>query len=379
MRLIATISELEALAQHLAGEPLVAADTEAAGYHRYLDRLCLVQLSTRDETWLMDTVALGSLNPLAELFEDSSVEIVFHDADYDLRLLDRDFGIHVAGLFDTKIAARFVGERSFGLASLLEDELGVELKKKYQRADWARRPLPEAMLEYAAMDTCYLPQLRDALRARLIGLSRLAWAEEEFRITERTRWAPPEDDTAFLRVKNTRDLDRRGLAALRELLAWRESVAEERDVASFRVLNNEVLADVARHMPHTSAELEEIPHLSTGNVRRYGDALLAAVRRARSLPEAELPERPRPSQRPRRDPELEQRIERLREVRDRQAERLDLERGFLMPRAQLEAVARERPGSLRELAELNGMRRWQVEALGGVLLEGLHGNGSSRN
>ncbi len=380
MQLIGNIRELETLADRLAGEPLVAADTEAAGYHRYLDSLCLVQLSTRHETWLVDTVALGSLNPLADVFEDPAVEILFHDADYDLRLLDRDFGMHVAGLFDTKIAARFVGERSFGLASLLEDELGIALEKKYQRADWARRPLPEDMLEYAAMDTRYLPQLRDVLRSRLEEMGRLAWAEEEFRITEKTRWEPPDDaDPAFLRIKGTRDLDGRGLAALRELYAWREQVAEERDVAPFRVLNNEALVEVARSMPHRTQELDDVQRLSAGNARRYGDALVAAVERARALPDSELPERPRPPRRPPRDPEFEREVDRLKKARDQQAQRLGLDRGFLMPRSQLEAVARTRPGSLEALAGVDGMREWQVEALGGALLEELHGNGTREN
>ncbi len=378
MRLIETIPDLEHLADRLAGEPLIAADTEAAGYHRYLDRLCLVQLSTRDETWIVDTVALGSLNPIAELFADPAIEIVFHDADYDLRLLDRDFGVHVRGLFDTKIAARFVGERSFGLASMLEDELDLELEKKYQRADWAKRPLPREMLEYAAMDTRHLPELRDRLRDRLIELGRLAWAEEEFRLQERTEWEPPEDEaTAYLRLKRTRDLGPRSLAALREIYRWREETARRKDVASFRVLNNDTLVSVAREMPRSSRELEDVARLSRGNARRWGDALLEGVERARALPEAELPRRPRPPRRRERDPQLERRVAQLKTVRDEAAEGLDLDRGFLMPRSQLEAVARAMPSDTDALAGVDGVRRWQVEALGDGLLSALSGDGGN--
>lgn len=380
MRLIETIPELERLAGRLAGERMIAADTEAAGYHRYIDRLCLLQLSTRDETWIVDTVKLGSLNPLAELFEDEAVEVVFHDADYDLRLLDRDFGIYVRGLFDTKIAARFAGERSFGLASLLEDALGVELAKKFQRADWAKRPLSEEMLEYAAMDTRYLPQLRDRLAARLEELGRWAWAEEEFRLAEQQGWEPPEDEeTAYMRLKNARDLGPRSLAALRELYEWREAMARERDVASFRVLSNDALVETARLLPKNAAALESVPKLSSGNARRHGAALLAAVQRARALSEDQLPERPRRPRRPPRDPELDGRVDRLKSIRDREAERLGLERGFLMPRAQLEALARERPSSPADLARVDGIRRWQVEAMGDALLEALNRNGRNQN
>ena len=373
MRLIKTIPELERLAETLAGETLIAADSEAAGFHRYDDSLCLVQVSTRDETWLLDTLALGSLNPIAELFADAAVETIFHDADFDLRLLDRDFGIYVRGLFDTKIAARFAGIRSFGLGSLLEDELGIKLKKKYQRADWAKRPLPDDMLQYAAYDTKYLPRLRDHLRERLVEMGRLSWAEEEFRIAEQTEWEPPEhDDLPYLRLKRVRGLGRRSLAALREIYDWRDSVARERDLASFRVMNNDELVAVAREMPTTPEQLEGVGRLSKGNARRWGSDLLAGVERARSLEEADLPEPPERERGPRRDPDVDDRVDQLKPVRDRAAKRLDLDKGFLMPRSQLEDIARTRPSTVDELAAVAGVRQWQVEALGQGLIEALN-------
>jgi ribonuclease D len=376
MRLIETMPDLERLGEELAEATLIAADTEAAGYHRYQDRLCLLQLSTRDHTWIVDTVALGSLNPIADAFERPEVEVVFHDADYDLRLLDRDFDLQVNGLFDTKIAARFAGEKAFGLASLLGDELGVKLEKKHQRADWAKRPLSRELLEYAAMDTRYLQELRDLLRRRLEELGRLHWAEEEFRIAEQARWSPPhEEGEEYLRLKGTRDLDPRGMAALRELYQWRESVAEERDVASFRVLGNDVLLETARRLPRDAQALGSVPGLSAANVRRWGGALLAAVDRARSLADSELPQRPRPARRAQRDPDVDLRAERLKAARDREADRLGLERGFLMPRAQLEDVARQAPRTEAELASIPGIRQWQVEAIGSALVSEL-GNGA---
>ena len=377
MRLIETIPELERLAGMLAGETLIAADSEAAGFHRYDDSLCLVQLSTRNETWLLDTLALGSLNPVAELFADPAIEIIFHDADFDLRLLDRDFGVYVRGLFDTKIAARFAGIRSFGLGNLLEDELGIKLKKKYQRADWAKRPLPDEMLQYAAYDTKYLPRLRDHLRDRLVEMGRLAWAEEEFRIAEQTGWEPPEhDDRPYLRLKRVRGLGRRSLAALREIYDWRESVAKERDLASFRVMNNDELVAVAREMPGNAGELEDVGRLSKGNARRWGSDLLAGVERARALSEDDLPEPPERERGPRRDPVVEERVDQLKPARDRAASRLDLDKGFLMPRSQLEEIARAQPSDLDELAAIEGVREWQVEALGQGLIEALAGTES---
>src|SRR5207253_488016 len=143
--------------------------------------------------------------PLGELLADPAVEKVFHDADYDLRILDRDYRFRAARIFDTRIAAQLAGEPAVGLAALLEKYVGVKLAKEHQKADWSRRPLPPAMLEYAAADTQHLPALRDALRDRLTQLGRLAWAEEEFAPLESLRWTgAPDAGDAFQRVKGAR-------------------------------------------------------------------------------------------------------------------------------------------------------------------------------
>lgn len=372
MEYVHTQRGLVAAAERLADVALVGADTEAAGYHRYLDRVCLLQVSTRSDTFLFDTLALDDLTPIGAHLADPAAEVVFHDADYDLRLLDRDFGIAVCGLFDTKIAAQFLGERAIGLAALTQTYLGRRLEKKYQRADWAKRPLPAEMLEYAAQDTRYLPALRDRLGEGLEAASRLTWAQEEFRLREAVRWTGAADDSnAFLRLKGTRDFGPLQLAALRELYLWREAVAQERDRAPFRVLSNNILVELARAMPITRAALSQVPGVSHRVADRWGDALFGALERARALPESELPRRPRAKRRPPPDPAFEARVERLKLARDRAAEALDLDRGFLMPKSQLEELARRRPASLAELAAMPDVRRWQVEAAGKELLAAL--------
>lgn len=362
-------SRLAVVAEALRGTPLLAADTEAAGFHRYFDRACLLQLSTREDTYVVDTLAVRDLSPLAGIFKDPDTEIIFHDADFDLRLLDRDFGITVRTLFDTKIAAQFLGEAAIGLASLVDKFLDVTLEKAYQRADWARRPLPQPMLEYAAKDTRYLPALRNELREALQREDRLHWAEEEFELEEATRWSPPPpDDDAFLRVKGTRDLEPRQLAVLREVFAWRDAVARERDVATFRVLSNQPMVEVARRMPETPRGLASIPGMPRSLPGRYGADVVAAIRRAKALPQDELPVRRRGPGRPPPDPAFEELFERLRSARNEVALDLGLDRGFLMPRSQLEILARERPTTLEEVEALPGFRRWQVEAAGEAML-----------
>ncbi len=369
MEYISHDERLEALAVQLGGAGLLAIDTEAAGYHRYHDRICLFQISTRTDTWVVDTLAVTDIAPLGPLLGSHDVEVVLHDADYDLRLLARDYGMRITHLFDTKLAAQLLGEPQIGLASLLDKHLGVKLDKKHQRADWAQRPLPDDMIAYAAEDTKHLPELRDVLRRALEQAGRLHWAKEEFELRVQVDAAPANTDPdAWLRLKNTRDLKGRQLAALRELHGWRETTAAERDVAPFRVVGNETLVNLARRLPERIDQLRGTPGLSDALIRRRGDELIDALERARAVPENDLPVRPRGPGRPPPDPAFDACVDRLKVVRDRAAERLGLERGFLMPRQQLEDIAHAKPKDREELRAIGDMRAWQVEALGDELI-----------
>jgi ribonuclease D len=370
MEYIDTPTALAAAAERLRDADLLAVDTEAAGYHRFRDRICLVQVSSRADTFVLDTLALNDLQQLSAVLHRNGTETVFHDADYDLRLLNRDFDLQVSRLFDTKIAAQFLGEPAIGLGALAEKYLGVNLEKKHQRADWAQRPLPAELIAYAAEDTRHLPALRDRLHAALVESGRLHWAEEEFALMRETRWRiEAEPVEAFLKIKGARDLTPRQLAVLRELHRWREDAAQTRDVAPFRVLSNEPMLEIARLMPATADQLDQIKGISASLRERRVPELLAAVARAAQLPTDALPGFPRGPRRPPPDPTFEQRMDRLRRGRDEIADALKLDRGFLMPRTQLEAIARLQPKSVLALREVADIRNWQIEALGTRLLE----------
>lgn len=352
--------------------PLVAVDTEAASFHRYRDRIYLIQLSAGTETAVVDPLAISDLSPVGALLADPQVEKIFHDADYDLRILDRDYGFHAKRLFDTRIAAQLAGESAIGLASLLEKYAGVKLSKTHQKADWSQRPLPPAMLEYAAADTRHLPELRAALRARLEALGRLAWAEEEFVRLETLRWTGPGDDDAdaYLRVKGAKTLAPRQLAALRELFNWREAVAEGDDKAPFRVVGPDVLLGVAKALPNSPDALARVRELPASLARRHSPALLDAVRRAAAIPERDLPQLERARRLPK-DPGFDESVERLKAARTRVAGQLGLDPGVLCGRTTLEAVARAKPVNRAGLLQVPELRRWQVEVLGDALLTAL--------
>jgi ribonuclease D len=360
-------SELEALFGRLRGAPLLAVDTEAASFHRFTDRVYLLQISSREETAVVDPLAVESLSPLSQVLADPAVETVFHDADYDLRLLDREYGYRAANLFDTRIAAQLLNEPGVGLAALLQKYLGIRLDKRFQRADWSARPLSPAMLEYAAADTRHLPELRDILRGRLEERGRLTWAEEEFALLHDLHWSPPDGEPGYLRLKGAKALKGRELAILRELHAWREGVAQRNDRATFRILNNEPMLAMARKPPADLTELKAIPGISGDQADRRGREILAAVRRGLDVPDRELPRVERPP-RGAYDPAFEARFERLKAARNQLAIRLDLAPGVLCPNGTLEAIARVNPATLEGLSAVPGLRRWQLREIGEELL-----------
>jgi len=370
-RYVKTPAELAALLRRVTRESELAVDTEAASFHRFVDRVYLVQLSTRRETAVIDPLTVGDLGALGPVLADAAVEVVFHDADYDLRILDRDCGFRARRLFDTRVAAQLLGEPAIGLAALLEKHVGVHLDKKYQRADWSRRPLPREMLEYAALDTQYLLPLRDRLRAELQARGRLSWAEEEFQRLEGVRWVPPAaNGDAVFRIKGARALSRRGLAVLRGLWHWRDAVAAELDRASFRVLSNEALVIVAGAQPCDTEALRSCRGVSERLVEQRGGAILAAVAAGLAVPERDLPRFPRGERRTP-DPTFERQVERLKAVRNAAAARLGLEPGVLCPKGTLEAVARAHPSAVGSLSEVPEIRRWQIEVLGQDFLAAL--------
>lgn len=368
--LVQTQAELERLFDRLRAEPLIGIDTEAASFHRYRDRVYLLQLSSRHETAVVDPLSVSSVASLGEMLADPKVEFVFHDADYDLRLLAQEHGFRAVNLFDTRIAAQLLNEPGVGLAALLEKYLGVRLDKRYQRADWSARPLTPEMLEYAAADTRHLPVLRDLLRGRLMEMGRLTWAEEEFELLSTTpRSAPEPEEPGYLRVRGARALSGRAQAIFRELFDWREELARRLDKAPFRILNNEPMLLMAKSPPRDMAALKSIPGIGQEQAERRGREILAAVQRGLAVPERDLPHVERPPRR-RPDPAYEARLERLKAARNRLAAGYPLASGVLCPNGTLEAIARINPSTMEELGTVPELRRWQLQELGPALLDG---------
>jgi ribonuclease D len=337
--------------------------------HHYPARLSLVQLAVNaGPAWLVDTLALSDLAPLAPVFADPAIVAVVHAGDNDLAQLKRGHGLRFASLFDTSIAARFLGGRALGLDVLLAQYLGVELPPSRQRDDWSARPLLPAQERYAAADVQYLIPLKDRLVEALVSAGRLAWVEEECAaLATDPALEPPPDPDAYASLKGARELSARSLAALRGLYETRERLALETHRPPFKIMASEAIVAVAVALPRDAVALAAIPGFTPRAVQHWGSAVLAAVTRALELPESDLPVLARP-RRPQLDGATRRRIEALRLWRSSAASRFGLDPGVLLPNRLIGDIARTALRDRDQLGRVDGLRRWRVEILGDEIL-----------
>jgi ribonuclease D len=367
--IITTSDRLSEVAALLCRQSEFAVDLEMDSLHHYQEKVCLIQVSTRTESWLIDPLALKDLSPLAAPLGDPRIMIVMHGADYDIRSLHRDFGIEVQNLFDTMLASRFLGITEFGLAALLKARFGIELNKKYQKADWSKRPLSPEMSAYAAADTADLLPLYDQLSAELVAKGRLNWLEEECRLLCQAR-VTEKEGPLYLSCKGAGKLKGRTLAILEELLQLRDRQARELDRPPFKVLSVETLLEIAEKRARSLSDLTGIPGMTPGQIQRFGDKILAAVSTALALPEDKLPVFPRQRREEPADGARD-RIKRLKQWREQHSSAQGLEPGVVAPNWLLEAVADSNPVSAAELDGITGMREWQKGLYGQELLQEL--------
>ena len=350
----------------------MALDTEGDSLHHYPERLALVQIAVPGgEVWLVDPLAVADLAPLGAVFASPTVTVVLHAGDNDLAHLKRRHGLRFASVFDTSIAARFLGAPATGLDVLLQTYLGVSPPPSRQKDDWSARPLSEAQLRYAEADVLHLGELRRRLTEELRRVGRLAWVEEECSALAAQPVAErPVAPNAFAGLRGARELPLRGLAVLRELHALRERLALAADRPPFKIAGDETLVRLAQMLPADRAALAGIPGCTPKVIGRWGDALLAAVARGLALPEDALPVLERPP-RARIPGAATRRIETLRRWRAGVVEQAGLEPGLLLPNRLITAIAPAAPRDLEARAVVDGVRRWRTEAFGREIVAAL--------
>jgi ribonuclease D len=374
-RFIATDCRLTELLKKVDAADRIALDTEADSLHSYREKLCLLQISvpavasiddagpdvetgsgTRDQRSrlqhdvIVDPLADLDLQPLRRALEDR--EIVLHGGDYDLRMLRRGLNFTAQRIFDTMIATRLLGVREFSLAALVKRYFGVELPKGSQKADWAKRPLPARMAEYAINDVRYLLSLAEKLEAELDRHQRRDWLRQSCqRAIEQAAVARVRKHDEFWRIRGSGSLEGRPAAVLRALWQWREKEAEMVDRPPFHILQNEKLVDAA--VGFASGSVPDYKHFSSRRRRAFREAARIAL----AAPESDWPVLPRRfGTRP--SAQTVRRTEELRRRRDKSAEELGLEPSFIAPRHTLEAIATDQARTASLLVP------WQRELLG---------------
>jgi ribonuclease D len=372
--LVETPAALAALAARLAGSPLVALDTEADSLHAFREKVCVVQVATAEEEAIVDALAVPDLRPLRDLVAAGRTEVVFHGGDYDIGLLRRDHGFSFARVFDTMVAATLLGEPQVGLAALLEKKAGVRLDKRFQKADWRRRPFGPAELDYLRSDVAHLLALRDDLGAALVSADLEEEAAIEFRRLAARPLPPAADDPeAWRRMKGVDRLSPKSRAALLALFRWRDSVARERDVPRFHVLGNEALLALATWIPLDAKALSAMREVPPPVARRHGEALLEALREGMAAADrGEVPELPRDPPRPG-GREAREREEALREWRTEEARRRGVPNVVVLPNPALEAIAASPPHDVEALAALADVGRKRAERYGEEILRRARG------
>jgi ribonuclease D len=352
----------------------LALDTEGDSLHHYPERLALLQVGLPGgAVWLVDPLALDDLGTLAPVFADAGRRLLLHAGDNDLVHLKRRYAFRFASVFDTAIAARFLGGRALGLDVLLETYLEVRLPPSRQKDDWSVRPLTDAQVTYAAADVLHLFALAARLREELERAGRLAWVEEECAALA-AQPAPERavDPDAYLRVKGARELTDRQRAVLRALWERRETLARAADRPPFKVLGEDALLRLAQAAPRDAAELAAVPGLTPRAIARWGPAILDAVAAGLAVDDAEVPRlerRPRPVV----PGAVSRRIEALRRWRGEAAERYGLDPGVLLPNRLIAAIGHAGPRGLEQLAGVDGVRRWRVETFGREILAAISG------
>ncbi|MFG2297654.1 HRDC domain-containing protein [Streptomyces sp. NPDC048603] len=369
------------VAAFAAGTGPVAVDAERASGYRYGQRAYLVQLRREGAgSALIDPVGCPDLSALGEAL--SGTEWILHAATQDLPCL-REIGMVPTSLFDTELAGRLAGFPRVGLGAMVESVLGYALEKGHSAVDWSTRPLPEPWLRYAALDVELLVDLRDALEKELDRQGKLEWARQEFDAIASAPPAPPRKDPWRRTSGMHKVRRRRQMAVVRELWETRDRIAQRRDVSPGKVLGDAAIVEAALALPSNAHALSALPGFGQRVNRRALEQWMAAVDRARALPEAELPQPgatpsgpPPPRSWADKDPAAAARLSAARTAVTALAERLNLPQENLISPDTVRRLCWEPPMQVsavsvaRALAD-HGARPWQVEQVTDALVTAL--------
>jgi len=329
---------------HIFEQSIIGVDTESDSLYVYHEKVCLIQLSTLDFDYLIDPLKIKNLHPLFDVFLNEKIEKVFHAAEYDIMCLKRDFNFQFSNVFDTMIASRVLGKDKIGLSNLLKEYFNLDINKKYQRANWGRRPLSEDMINYASVDSHYLIELRNILNFELSAKNLSSLAEEDFKRVCKVEsfQAHKNNDSCWKMVKGNH-LSSQQMTVLMELCNFRENLAKNKNIPSFKVIGPEILIEIAKLCPHSVQSLSEVVGVSSKVINKYGNDLVKCVQIGLDKPPISRQLKNKPT-----DAYLS-RYESLKNWRKNKANETGVESDVILPKELIDLISTRNPKTSGEL------------------------------
>ena len=324
--------------------PCVGVDLECENnLHNYGTFISIIQLSTKDQHWVIDVLGLKHIQPTLTLLENPSVQKIFHDISFDLRILHKQFNCRPRNIFDTQVAAHFVGETEVGLGSLLKRFFDVNKERRFQMADWTKRPLSEDMLEYAVKDTMYLIQLRDLLEARLREKNRMRWMVEEFRLIEEKKVTYTE--TTYRDFRGFKKLSGTEQNILKHLFTVRKDIAKRINKPPYYIIGIRRLTELVTNPPKTLNDWRCVRGVHP-IVRNEAKLFFDAVEQGRrdEVPQINL-------KRKQHTPAQKKKFQELSDIRAAIAQEQDVPQHLILNKDQMRDIV--------ETGTLKSLRQWQ--------------------
>jgi ribonuclease D len=355
-QLIEDQDALNHLVRQLRSHKKVALDTESNSLYAYKEQVCLIQISIPGMDYILDTIRLTDLSYLGNIMRDENIEKILHGAEYDVMCLKRDFNFKIKNLFDTRVALRTLGRKRTGLGDVLDEEFGVNINKKWQRANWGQRPLPPELLNYARLDTHFLLSLRERLAKKLKESDR--WEEAREECKRISQFEPSANDfhpNKFWQISNAKQLHPDQAAILKEIYFFRDEQARHLNRPAFKVIPDKTLLAIALSKPRNAEELVELPGMTLGQIRRYGQGLLNAVKQGLRSPPPTRPKSERIAD------DIVIRYKHLRKWRKQTAEARQVDSDIILPREVMWSIANEAPRTRKKLHQLMKPLEWRFE------------------
>lgn len=361
--------EFDELAAKLAKHEYIAIDTESNSLYAYKEKFCLMQLSGEGINAVVDTLAVD-IKTILPVFADPAVEKIFHSADSDIRVFKAAMGCAFVNIFDVMVAAKYLGIVRCGLDNMVKEYIGAEMNKKFQKADWGRRPLTKEMLDYASSDTVHLKKLRDILSSELEKKGRLGEAVGQFAQICKIEPQPMRfDESGFLTLKSARQLNGRGLAVLRELYLAREVAAIKRNTPPFKVISEDLMLRLSVAPREGLHNLSIFKGVSGYVLSAHGAWIREALQKGLKAPEYHVPRREISREKRAYFETVKNRFKNLKLWRKEIAARRNMLPEAIMGNDVLERVALSQPKTLEDLHAVRGLGAEKVSLYGLELIE----------